>query len=62
MSFVIAHIEDPEDIFSIELLPSEGGVGVKTFESQQEAYRYLQSIEIHPLALFNSDIVVARLH
>ena len=61
-SFVIAHIEDPMDIFSIDILPGEDGSGIKTFESKQEAYRYLQTIDIHPLALINSDIIVTRLH
>jgi len=61
-SFVIAHIEDPMDIFSIEILPGEDGLGIKTFETKLEAYNYLQSIEIHPLALINSDIIVTRLH
>ena len=62
MSFIIAHIEDPMDIFSIDILPGEDGSGIKTFESKQEAYRYLQTIDIHPLALINSDIIVMRLH
>ena len=62
MSFVIAHIEDPMDIYNIEILPGEDGDKVKTFKTKQEAYRYLQSIDIHPLALINSDIIVTRLH
>ena len=31
-------------------------------ETEEDAYHYLNSIDMHPLGLFNSDIVVARLH
>ena len=62
MSFVIAHITDPLDIFSIDILPGEDGLEIKTFKSEQEAYHYLQSIDMHPLTLINSDIIITRLH
>jgi len=60
--FVIAHIEDPMDIFSIDILPDDNGHKVKTFKTKQEAHRYLKSIDIHPLSLLNSDIIIARVH
>ena len=62
MSFVIAHIGDPMDIDSIDILPGEDGLEIKTFQSEKEAYHYLQSIDMHPLTLINSDIVITRLH
>jgi hypothetical protein len=62
MSFIIAHIEDPMDVDSIDILPDEEGFAIKTFKTKQEACRYLESIDIHPVTLFNSDIIVTRLH
>jgi hypothetical protein len=62
VAFIVAHIEDPLDILTIDVMPDDSGFKVKIFETEEDAYHYLNSIDMHPLGLFNSDIVVARLH
>ena len=51
MAFIVAHIEDPLDILTIDVMPDDSGFKVKTFETEEDAYHYLNSIHASSRAI-----------
>ena len=61
MSYIIVHVDDPDDLRSMEIMPDEKGKGVQTFDSKIEASLFLMKIGLGKDLWFNSDIHIVRL-
>jgi hypothetical protein len=62
MSYIIVHVDDSDDLNSMDILPNEEGKGVKIFDSQPEASHFLMEMGFGKDLWFNSDIHIMRLH
>ncbi len=62
MSYIIVHVDDPDDLRSMDILPDQEGEGVQVFDSKIEASHFLMELGFGKDLWFNSDIHIVRLH
>ena len=62
MSYIIVHVDDPDDLRSMDILPDKEGEGVQVFDSKIEASEFLMQLGFGKDLWFNSDIHIVRLH
>ena len=61
MSYIIVHVDDPDDLRSMDILPDQEGEGVQVFDSKIEASEFLMQLGFGKDLWFNSDIHIVRL-
>ena len=62
MSYIIVHVDDPDDLRSMDILPDQEGEGVQVFDSKIEASEFLMQLGFGKDLWFNSDIHIVRHH
>ena len=62
MSYIIVHVDNPEELRTMEAMSEGRGQSVKRFKTKTEAFKFLDEIGLETDLWYNSDIHVLRLH